>query len=282
MNRLKVISLSCIALGLTACSTLNSPMPARAPVADSGQPNQPSTPSVGVPQTLAVGVNQYEVQKGDTLFSISKKLAIPMQKLADLNHLSAPYAIQLGQRLSLGATNNTAKTNAAPTNNPSASNQDAQVVTSPIRAEGAVVTGAVATEQSKPPAESNGIESVPDQALKWYWPLKGKVSAGFDGQTNKGLNLTASSGETILAAAAGKVIYSGMDIRGTGKLAIVKHNSNYLSVYAHQGVNLLKEGEMVAAGDKLATLPVSAAPVLHFEIRLKGKPIDPAGLLGNP
>jgi len=112
----------------------------------------------------------------------------------------------------------------------------------------------------------------------------GKVSTGFDAQTNKGLNITGNAGQVINAAGAGKVIYSGMDVRGYGKLIIIKHNSNLLSVYAHQGNSLVKEGAFVASGEKLANLPAQAnnkAPVLHFEIRQKGKPVDPASYLPN-
>jgi lipoprotein NlpD len=284
---------------LTACSAINAPMPARAPVDESGVArNSPSVTSAATPTAAPpmANPNQYQIQKGDTLSGISKKLGIPMQRLAELNQLSPPYTIQQGQILNLPPLKN-----AAAQTKP-AVDEGAQVQTAAIKPSGVQATGvqsspppAPVASEAKPagvpaaesnktsstPADSSNVEAVADSTLKWQWPIKGKLVASFDGQSNKGINLSGAAGEAVTAAAAGKVIYSGMDIRGTGKLLIVKHNSNYLSVYGHQGVNLLKEGSMVAAGEKLATLATSGTPLLHFEIRLKGKPIDPTSLLGS-
>lgn len=286
MRKNRPYALTGLLLTLSACSMLNSPMPSKAPVIDSAD-NAGKAPAVVATTPLVVASNQYQVQKGDTLYSIAKKLAMPMAKLAELNQLSAPYALQVGQLLNLGSVKNPA----AKSVSADAASEDAQVVTSAIKPDGAAPalagvpanTTAVVSDAGKPVAtsESADIEAVADAAIKWQWPLKGKVMVAFDGQASKGLNLSATAGQMVNAAAAGKVIYSGMDIRGTGKLVIVKHNSNYLSVYGHQGTNLLKEGSLVAAGEKLASLPATGNPVLHFEIRLKGKPVDPVSLLGS-
>jgi lipoprotein NlpD len=274
---------------LAACA-LNSPMP-RAPVTSSpvSQENKSASP-------VTLGGNQYLVQKGDTLYSIGRKFGIPFTKLAEFNQLQAPYEIHVGQVLSLksphtGIANN--KTNEA-----ASSSDDAEVVTSAIArpeishdtesstATVANATTAPAVADSGKNAVNTDLESIADTDIQWQWPLPGKVTNGFDAQTNKGLNITGNPGQTITAAGAGKVIYSGMDVRGYGKLVIVKHNSNLLSVYAHQGNSLVKEGTFVASGEKLATLPVPAnnkPAMLHFEIRQKGKPVDPGTYLpGNP
>ncbi|MFD0912271.1 peptidoglycan DD-metalloendopeptidase family protein [Methylophilus luteus] len=272
---------------LAACA-LNSPMP-RAPVSSSTK-----TPESKPAAPVSVGANQYLVQKGDNLYSIGRKFGVPHLKLAEINQLQAPYEIHVGQVLNI---NPKAVTSVSNSNSKAVeSADDAEVVTSAITRPEFAPTGEAATtaaaspgfvtETPKTPAEGQDIEAIADTDIQWQWPVAGKVSAGFDPQMNKGLNITGAAGQAISAAGAGKVIYSGMDVRGYGKLIIVKHNSNLLSVYAHQGNSLVKEGTFVTQGEKLATLPAASnnkPPMLHFEIRQKGKPVDPVSYLpGNP
>lgn len=117
--------------------------------------------------------------------------------------------------------------------------------------------------------------------IGWSWPTKGKVIAGFNEAGNKGIDIAGSKGQPIQAAAAGKVIYSGSDLRGYGKLVIIKHNSTYLSVYANNSNILVKEGQQVSAGQKIAEMGDSDSNVvkLHFEIRQQGKSVDPMKFL---
>lgn len=275
---------------LAACA-LNSPMP-RAPVTSSpvSQENKSATP-------VTLGANQYLVQKGDTLYSIGRKFGIPFTKLAEFNQLQSPYEIHVGQVLNLKASSSTNTAHSKP-NDTASTTDDAEVVTSAIaRPELSPSADTAAAPTTAPhsnvPATADAgknvasdLEAIADADIQWQWPLPGKVSTGFDAQNNKGLNITGNPGQAITAAGAGKVIYSGMDVRGYGKLVIIKHNSNLLSVYAHQGNSLVKEGTFVASGEKLATLPSptnNKPAMLHFEIRQKGKPVDPANYLpANP
>jgi lipoprotein NlpD len=128
----------------------------------------------------------------------------------------------------------------------------------------------------KPAVESTG-------AINWAWPTKGKVIAGFNDSGNKGIDIAGTKGQPIMAAAPGKVIYSGSDLRGYGKLVIVKHNNNYLSVYANNSHILVKEGQQVSAGQKIAEMgdTDSNTVKLHFEIRQQGKSVDPAKFLAS-
>lgn len=121
----------------------------------------------------------------------------------------------------------------------------------------------------------------PAGTLSWSWPTKGKVISGFNDGGNKGIDIAGSKGQPILAAAPGKVIYSGSDLRGYGKLVIVKHNNTYLSVYANNSNILVKEGQQVSAGQKIAEMGDSDSNTvkLHFEIRQQGKSVDPAKFL---
>ncbi|WP_024931032.1 peptidoglycan DD-metalloendopeptidase family protein [Methylophilus sp. OH31] len=290
MNLRTLLTVWGAACTLAACA-LNSPMP-RAPVSSS--PATSGESKAATPTVPTIGASQYLVQKGDTLYSIGRKFGIPFMKLADINQLQAPYEIHVGQVLNLNAK---ASTVSNKVNEAASTADDAEVVTSAISrpdmnaagdtaATSAANNPAPASADAGKNATSSDIEAIADGDIQWQWPLAGKVSTSFDAQTNKGLNITGNAGQAINAAGAGKVIYSGMDVRGYGKLIIIKHNSNLLSVYAHQGNSLVKEGAFVASGEKLANLPAAAnnkSPMLHFEIRQKGKPVDPISYLpANP
>jgi lipoprotein NlpD len=134
--------------------------------------------------------------------------------------------------------------------------------------------------EAKPESKPN-IESAED--IDWAWPTKGKVVANFNEASNKGLDIAGSSGQAINAAASGKVIYSGSDLRGYGKLVIIKHNPTYLSVYAHNSLILAKEGQQVSRGQKIAEMgnTDSNTVKLHFEIRRQGKSVDPSKYLSS-
>ena len=113
---------------------------------------------------------------------------------------------------------------------------------------------------------------------EWLWPAQGRILSGFSEATgSKGLDIAGKAGQPIYAAAAGKVVYSGSGLRGYGNMVIIKHNASYLSAYAHNQKVLVKEGQSVTRGQKIALMGDSDADQvkLHFEIRLMGKPVDP-------
>jgi len=116
-----------------------------------------------------------------------------------------------------------------------------------------------------------------EDAVDWGWPAGGKLINNFVEGSNKGIDIAAKLGDPVLSAAAGKVVYSGSSLRGYGKLVIVKHNAAFLSAYAHNSQLLVKEGQSVAKGQKIAEAGSSDADqtMLHFEIRRQGKPVDP-------
>ncbi|MDP3678413.1 MAG: peptidoglycan DD-metalloendopeptidase family protein, partial [Methylotenera sp.] len=126
----------------------------------------------------------------------------------------------------------------------------------------------------KPDVKPN-IET--SNSTEWAWPTKGKVIANFNDAGNKGIDIAGTMGQSINAAAAGKVIYSGSDLRGYGKLVIIKHNATYLSVYAHNNLIVVKEGQVVTRGQKIAEMGNTDSNTikLHFEIRQQGKSVDP-------
>ncbi|HKV66225.1 MAG TPA: peptidoglycan DD-metalloendopeptidase family protein, partial [Rhodanobacteraceae bacterium] len=120
--------------------------------------------------------------------------------------------------------------------------------------------------------------------VTWQWPASGKVVGGFQagsGGDGAGLNIAGNMGDPVRAAASGTVVYSGNGLIGYGELIIIKHNDTYLSAYGHNSKRLVKEGEHVSAGQEIALMGASGAPLveLHFEIRKDGKPVDPLGYL---
>ena len=117
--------------------------------------------------------------------------------------------------------------------------------------------------------------------VRFSWPVGGRVVQPFDGVSNKGLLLAGKVGDAVLAAADGRVIFSGQGPRGYGNLVIIKHSNEMLSVYAHNRSLAVKEGQQVTRGQKIAELgdAGNGQPALHFEVRQGGKPVDPAGVL---
>lgn len=114
--------------------------------------------------------------------------------------------------------------------------------------------------------------------MDWVWPAKGEVLYRF-GESGKlkGVGIGGKAGQPVFAAAPGKVVYSGSGLRGYGKLVIIKHNDMFLSVYAHNSQIVVKEGETVKRGQRIAEMGATDASrtALHFEIRRYGKPVDP-------
>ncbi len=136
--------------------------------------------------------------------------------------------------------------------------------------------------EAKPETKTDTkLDVVSDEEPDWIWPVKGKVIANFNEAGNKGIDIAGTEGQAISAAAAGKVIYSGSDLRGYGKLVIIKHNKTFLSVYAHNSKILVKEGQQITRGQKIAEMgnTDNDKVALHFEIRQQGKSVDPAKFL---
>ncbi len=127
------------------------------------------------------------------------------------------------------------------------------------------------------PESKPEVATGPDD-VAWQWPSTGKVTNGYSEAGNKGLDFGGKAGDPVLAAADGKVVYAGAGLRGYGELVIVKHNATFLSAYAHNRKILVKEGQQVTRGQKIAEMgnTDSDSVKLHFEIRKQGKPIDPA------
>ena len=199
----------------------------------------------------------YLVQKGDTLYSIAFRYGIDYKSLAKINGIKPPYTIYLNQKLSLKNVSFTPLSDSGP-------NGDA----SPKKAR---------KKKTKVSKKRRGV------SVDWSWPLRGEILNTFSlsQPLNKGIDIAGKKGSSVLAAADGNVVYAGGNLRGYGKLVILKHNGDYLSAYGNNEVILVKEGDAVSKGLVISKVGRSASgeELLHFEIRRDGKPVNPLRFL---
>jgi lipoprotein NlpD len=250
------------------------------------------------------------VQKGDTLYSIAFLNGVDYRDVAEWNNIDNPAAIKIGQQLQLripvSVPSNqanlprpvmdsvVAEPKAATLKSYPKVGKLAYTETALAQAERlqsdpaasapvAVVTAPATTAVTPKPAAVPRPERADDEApLDWGMPTSGKVVAGYSENDNrKGVDIAGKKGQPVVASASGKVVYSGSGLRGYGKLIIIKHNKTYLSAYAHNDTILVKEGQSVTKGQKIAEMGNSDTDQvkLHFEIRKMGKPVDPAKYL---
>lgn len=131
-------------------------------------------------------------------------------------------------------------------------------------------------EVAPQPEPSKSDKASDHSNAEWIWPTTGKLLSSFS-KNSKGVKISGQAGQSILASAAGEVVYSGHGLRGYGNLIIIKHDNTFLSAYAHNSKLLVKEGEAVIKGQKIAEMGNTDTDTiqLHFEIRKHGKPVDP-------
>ena len=243
------ILLVLVILSLTACGGGQ----AVAPVGSYG------SSSSSYKSTKSHAPSIYKVKKGDTLYSISWRYGLDYKHLAKINNIRSPYRIYVGQKLSFKSTRATSTKTVAKKISPKKSTSKKVIKKTETK-----------TKYSSGP-------------LGWRWPTQGKVISTYSKSATgrKGIDIAGKSGQSIKAAAAGKVVYSGNGLPRYGNLLIIKHNDVYLSAYAHNKKLLVKEGQLVKAGQKVATLGRSGTQrdQLHFEIRRNGKPVDPMRFL---
>jgi lipoprotein NlpD len=298
---------------LSACTTT----PNQAPVIDRNPTPaaKPATPS----ETAQIARDErglYTVKKGDTLIRIALEYGQNYRDLVTWNNLANPNDIKVDQVLRVQppeSANAGVQTSAVVM--PPADTKPPAAVTPPVpkktgpKGDKRPYSDSTLAELQRPdngkpeqlasvaPAPAPAPVAVPptlpptlpapavaeDEKLSWIWPADGKVVATFDEGKNKGVDIAGKSGQAVVAAGAGKVMYAGSGIRGYGNLVIVKHNNSLLSAYAHNRTIVVKEGQTVGKGEKIAEMGDSDtdAVKLHFEIRQQGKPVDPSKFLPN-
>ncbi|HWK70804.1 MAG TPA: peptidoglycan DD-metalloendopeptidase family protein [Burkholderiaceae bacterium] len=187
--------------------------------------------------TKPVGPGQYRVARGDTLTKIARDHGQSVDALIRLNKLKDGNSIQVGQVLNVKGGSASAPTARASTSGPS-----------------------IAAPRS----------------INLVWPAEGKPNRGASAPHTQGVYIAGVSGSPVKAAAAGEVMYAGNGLRGYGNMLIVKHDADFLSVYAHNQALLAKEGARVKQGQTIATMGSTGSNVvnLYFELRYGGKAVD--------
>lgn len=193
-----------------------------------------------------VGPGYYRVQSGDTLSKIAREHNTSVAELMRLNNLSNPNRISKGQMLRVNAKG-----------------------------------GAAAASSASSPPPSAAASAAAVRGIKLVWPADGTITHRYNGNSSKGITIVNKTGTLVRAAAAGSVVYAGNRLRGYGNLVIVQHAGDFLSIYAHNSRMLVKEGQKVSQGQQIAEMGNTdrSGPALYFELRYRGKPVDPAGAL---
>ncbi len=248
----------------------------------------------------------YTVKRGDTLFYIAWITGNDFRDLAQRNNVSAPYALNVGQTLQVangaGApiTGGNAITVAdatqggVPTPPGSSQIKSATVAQQPVitysedsgKSTGGKMlpssTGTTVATTTVPVTAPPTVSSTTNSTTavgSWRWPTDGKIIDNFSAAEggNKGIDIVGSRGQPVVSTASGRVVYAGNALRGYGNLIIIKHNDDYLSAYAHNDTMLVREQQEVKAGQKIATMGSTGTSSvrLHFEIRYKGKSVNP-------
>ena len=200
----------------------------------------------------------YVVRPQDTLYSIAWRYGLDFRDLARWNNIGPDYRITVGQALMLTPGRSAAPTGQRPPTSPKG----------PVRS--------MPASRAPPPAPAASTAAT---APGWTWPTD--RSGAPRPVPGGGVLLSGHVGQNIRAAAAGRVVYNGSGIRGYGNLIIIKHGENLLSAYAHNRDSLVHDGQQVALGEVIGHMGEGAPqkPVLYFEIRRDGKPIDPLRFL---
>jgi lipoprotein NlpD len=244
-----VLLLAASCLVLAGCGTTPRAKPAN--VIDRTGSSEPAPPGY------------YRVKKGDTLARIALDHGQAPRDVAQwntaLNPSFNPNVIEVGDLILV---------------KPPAGSKVAKATDKPADKK------PVADKVEAPAAEPTKSEMVAEPGIRLSWPVKGKVITEFN-ETNKGIDIAGKVGEPVLAAADGKVVYAGNSLRGYGNLVIVKHDNTYLTAYAHNSKLLVKEGDSVRKGQKIAEMgdTDTTTPKLHFELRVNGKPVNPTPYL---
>ena len=267
-------------------STGGRPAPAAtsSPSASGGMVTPGAEPLKPLPGAENAGKpGYYTVKPGDTLIRVGLDNGQSWRDIVRWNNIENPNVIEVGQVLRVlppGTAPGETVAVVRPVPPPPS------VTTAPAGApRPAASTATSGTTPTAPaataPAPVVAASVASEDELVFVWPTSGALIAGFDEAKNKGLDLAGKAGDPVMAAADGRVVYSGAGLRGYGNLIILKHNNTYLTAYAHNQTLLVKEDQSVRKGQKIAEMGNSDADrvKLHFEIRKQGKPVDPAKLL---
>ena len=235
---------------------------------------------VYVGQTLRLPSAKYHiVAKGDTLYSISKRYNVDMSSISRLNDLDEPYTLAVGQKLILPGS--------LVEKSSSSSVKTASATTTKKATQKSSSSSWWSSKKSTPKKATYAKPTpVKKRKSKFLWPIKGTVISNFGrigkGRNNDGINIKAPLGTAVKAADAGTIAYAGNELKGFGNLILLKHNDGWITAYAHNDKILVKKGQKVRKGEKIATVGSTggvSTPQLHFEISAGKKAVNPRAYL---
>lgn len=284
------LSIPLLALSVAACTVTSV---REAPIVEKSDRSGVRSETARAPETAPVAPLQreakdgtYVVQRGDTLYSIALAFGQDFRDVARWNALDDPARLPVGKALRVTPPDAepvaptvaavvpvapTAAIEARPLGEAPAAAAPAPLPPAAVAAP-SIGPSAKASDATKPAAGATI-----DTGLAWQWPAAGSVISAFDEARSKGIGIAGKEGDPVVAASDGQVVYSGSGLRGYGNLVIIKHTDDFISAYAHNRQILVKQGETVRRGQRIAELGKtdSSVPKLHFEIRQRGKPVDP-------
>lgn len=236
-----------------------------------------SKPQINNSSRYAMAPNYYTVRSGDTLSGIAMRYGLDYISIAEMNDIAPPYRIYVNQslRLKKGSSPRTVSTQVMA--------QPEQIKRQTIALPTTQPVTPVTQPTTTAPSTNTTVTSVaPNSSLRWIKPNNGPVIQGFNLANNvKGIRYGGNQGDPIYAAADGQVVYAADGLKEYGNLVLIKHIDGYISAYAHNSKMLVKSGDNVTAGQKIAEMGSTGASqvMLEFQIRLDGKPINPVNLL---
>lgn len=224
-----------------------------------------------VGQKLSLPAKQYHtVKRGESLYGIARMYNVDVTSLSKVNNLKTPYSLSVGQRLLLPASVSSLETGKK------------AVSSQPSVAKAPQSVGTAQKTQVKTAVKETYVPPASTRKTKFMWPVNGTVISGFGnlgkGRKNDGINIKAPLGTAVKAADGGTVAYAGNELKGFGNLILVKHSDGWITAYAHNDKLLVKKGQKVVRGEKIATVGSTGSvtvPQLHFEVRAGKKAVNP-------
>ncbi|NYT86132.1 peptidoglycan DD-metalloendopeptidase family protein [Pollutimonas harenae] len=199
----------------------------------------------------------YVVKAGDTLYKIAQSQNLSVAEISRLNNITDPSQLRIGQVLRLNSS-----------------------VPAPAGSTGAATATPLPVTPVEPVQPTATARASDAAMVSWGWPAPGKIIQTFNSNT-KGIDIEGAVGDPVNAAADGKVMYAGNGVRGLGNLILLGHGNGFITAYAHNQTLLVKTGQEIKKGTKIATIGQTdtTSPRLHFEIRRKGTPVNPMSYL---
>ena len=280
----------------------NSPIPVPYPNEKPTPPPRPGASASSQPTNTTPASNAQSVaaqkgvtiQKGDTVYAISRRTGVDPKSIIAANNLRPPYTLHPGDKLMLtgGMTHIVKKGETSygisrmygvDLRSLTRANNLRAPYTLEIGQALSIPGGSVQTQRTV-----LNVPIPPREGSRFLWPLEGQILSGFGpkdgGLHNDGINIKARRGDPVKAAEAGVIVYAGNDLKGYGNLLLIRHAGGWVTAYAHADRLLVKRGDKVGKGDVIAWAGISGGvsePQLHFEIRKGTSAVNPVPYLGG-